>query len=363
MNKEKICINTNNSTIDIKDNCFDIIRIFCTFTVFLGHFLTHFDVDNKVLYGMAYFIRGVPVFFFLSGLFIAASLEKYNTKDFFWHRCIRIFPELWVCVLINLIIILFVMQGKYNVKDIVVYLITQLTVFQFYTGDWLREYGVGVPNGALWTITVDIQFYIAAVLLAKFLKKQRISIWGIVIVLSVIIDWMLGWASERFPEIISKLIRCNLLPYIWIFLIGMCVYYHRYTVIPFFVKYKWGFALGYILWTYCVPINIVSFFEGIRYNIVTTLIMVSFAIGIGFSYKCRMSQDYSYSFYLYHMVVINFIIHNIYDKFDSTIQFIYTFITTIMVIGVCSVLSHRYVSGSFSKRIENVIFRYRGENE
>ena len=48
---------------DVNENCFDIIRLVCTFTVFFGHFLTHFNVDNAILHGIAYFVRGVPVFF------------------------------------------------------------------------------------------------------------------------------------------------------------------------------------------------------------------------------------------------------------------------------------------------------------
>jgi len=103
--------NNNTKAINFNDNCFDIIRMICTFSVFFGHFLTHFSVDNTILHDIAYFVRGVPVFFFLSGLFIARSLERYKTDEFLKRRAIRIFPELWVCVLVNLIIILMSIRG------------------------------------------------------------------------------------------------------------------------------------------------------------------------------------------------------------------------------------------------------------
>lgn len=103
--------NATKAHININDNCFDIIRLACTFTVFFGHFLTHFAIDNELLHGIAYFVRGVPVFFFLSGLFIARSLERYKTSEFLKRRAIRIFPELWVCVLLNLTIILISLGG------------------------------------------------------------------------------------------------------------------------------------------------------------------------------------------------------------------------------------------------------------
>ena len=92
--------------IDINDNCFDIIRLVCAGTVFLGHFITHFNVDSLFLSTVAYFIRGVPVFFMLSGFFIAASLEKYSEKEFYIRRYLRIYPSLWICILFNFVIIL-----------------------------------------------------------------------------------------------------------------------------------------------------------------------------------------------------------------------------------------------------------------
>lgn len=104
-------LESNASKVNINENCFDVIRLICTFTVFFGHFLTHFSVENDVLHGIAYFVRGVPVFFFLSGLFIARSLERYKTAEFLKRRAIRIFPELWVCVIFNLVIILISLGG------------------------------------------------------------------------------------------------------------------------------------------------------------------------------------------------------------------------------------------------------------
>lgn len=337
--------------IHINDNCFDIIRLICTFTVFFGHFLTHFSIRNGVFNEIAYFVRGVPVFFFLSGLFIARSLEKYSTGEFFKRRLIRIFPELWVCVILNLVIILISLGGK-RVNDIVIYLATQMTAFQFYTGSWLREYGVGTPNGALWTITVDIQFYLVAVFLAKWMKGRKIGIWGIAIALAMALDLALERGKSLYPEIGYKLLQCSLVPFIWIFLIGMCIYYNRDKLILVIVRMKWKLAALYLIWQYMAPGAVVKIFEGIRYNLITTLLMLLMMTGLGFSFKKRLKQDYSYSFYLYHMVVINFINHNICKEFNSTGQFVITFIGTIVIIAILAILSHRYIEEGLTKKIE-----------
>ena len=243
--------------------------------------------------------------------------------------------------------------GGNSLKDILIYVGTQMTALQFYTGGWLKDYGVGVPNGALWTITVDIQFYLAATFLVKWLKGRRIKTWSTVIALGMIFDLVLEKEKGLYPEIGYKLLQCNLVPFLWIFLIGMCVYYNRNRIIPLIVKLKWVFMAVYLLWQYLVPNSIVKLFDGVRYNLITTLLMLLMLTGIGFSYKKRLKQDYSYSFYLYHMVVINFIINNVCGELTSVRQFVITFFASITGIGILAVLSHKYIAGSLTKKIKN----------
>lgn len=54
------------------------------------------------------------------------------------------------------------------------WVIGQITLFQYYTPDCLRDFGVGTPNGSLWTIPVEFEFYI--LLPFVFLCFKRISI-------------------------------------------------------------------------------------------------------------------------------------------------------------------------------------------
>ena len=168
---------SRSAQIDIDENCFDWVRIVVALIVFLGHFLTHFEVPSSILFEIAYFVRGVPVFFCLSGFFVARSVERYRPKEFYVRRFVRIYPAMWLCIAVNTVIILITYSVRPTLKELLIYLGTQLSVFQFYTGDWLRGYGVGVPNGALWTITVDIQFYLLAYLLLKWLSKKPLRYW------------------------------------------------------------------------------------------------------------------------------------------------------------------------------------------
>ena len=346
---------SNTEHVDINKNCFDVIRIVCTFTVFLGHFITHFDVDSSILHEIAYFVRGVPVFFFLSGFFIARSLDRYNTKTYLIKRVVRIFPELWVCVLLNLFIILITFSGTHTFKDIIIYLVTQLTMFQFYTGGWLRSYGVGVPNGALWTITVDIQFYLLAILIVLLLRKKGKTIWISMIVLFIAIDVFLLNIETLLPDLIWKVVQCIIVPFMWIFFAGMALYYWRDAMIPFFIKMKWIIVAVYVIWQLFAPSWLVSVFSGVRYNIITTLLLLCTVTAIGFSFNKRLRNDFSYSFYLYHMVIINIVYNCITDHFDTWLGFVTTFVAVMIATALCAYASHMLIGVKATSKLEAYI--------
>lgn len=114
-----------------------------------------------------YYSLGVPTFFFISGFLIWISLMKQTTvRKYFYNRFLRIYPELWVGVSVEIITIIILYRGIDWIR-LAMFAITQGTVLQFWTPEFLRGYGCGTPNGTLWTICITIQFYI----LVWFIKK------------------------------------------------------------------------------------------------------------------------------------------------------------------------------------------------
>lgn len=119
--------------------------------------------------------------------------------------------------------------------------------------------------------------------------------------------------------------------------------------------FKWLFLVVYIIWQYLVPHEITGIFNGIRYNIVTTLLMIIFVTGFGFSYKYHIKEDFSYSFYLYHMVVINAVVEFVGNKFVNkfeTYQNILLFIMAFVVTSVFAIFSKRMIEDSVRKRLD-----------
>lgn len=346
----------NVECVEFEKNSFDIIRIVCAIIIFLGHFITHFDIKSPIAYNVAYFVRGVPVFFCISGFLVAKGLENYNTKKFLVKRFFRIYPALWTCVIINLLIILSVYSVRPNIKELFIYLASQLTVGQFYTGSWLSGYGVGVPNGALWTITTDIQFYIIAILLVKILKGKSLRIWMGTIVGAAGVS--LG--IERFflgGGIVYKLLMVSVIPFLYIFLFGMMMYYFKDRLIPILIKFFWPTVVIYCIWMNLPP-SIVVWTNGVRYNIVTSVILMCMVIGIAYRFgKHRVKTDYSYSFYLYHMVVINMTYHLIMKDFSSIIVAVVAFLIQFVIILILAYVSVNVIDKKINVPLERKIIK------
>ena len=288
-------------------NALDLFRIVATVQVFLGHVITHFALPQFT--NAVYFLRGVPILFVLCGFLAAKSLDKYDAKAYWWRRGIRILPGFWGCILINTVIIFLLYQIP-SLIDGGIYAVTQLLGLNFYTGGWLRGYGVGTPNGVLWTIGVQIQFFILAPMLYKWLKKaglakSLISI-GILAVFSIILQ-----RCEAFlPEIIFKLIGVTVIPYLYFLILGMAGWCYRDKIIPALERIRWPLLLAYVLWKLAeTHLQLPHLLDGVMYNTVTTLLVGLLVFAFGFSFKWRMKQDLTYGFYLYHMVFINIAVH------------------------------------------------------
>ena len=299
-------------------NALDLFRILATVQVFLGHFITHFGLPQFT--NAVYFIRGVPILFVLCGFLAARSLDKYTAKDYLFRRAFRILPGFWACIAINTVVIalLYTVPG---LKDGIIYLVTQFFGLNFYTGDWLRGYGVGTPNGVLWTIGVQVQFFLIAPMIHKLLRKLQLPISTVLIGVLTALSIAIEKCAGLLPQIGYKLIGVTVVPYLYFLVLGMAGWIYRDQLIPALEKARWVLLPLFILWK--LAENHLPFphiFDGVMYNTVTTLLTALLIFGFGFSFKWRMKQDLTYGFYLYHMVFINIAIHLGYKTLGFDLQ-------------------------------------------
>lgn len=313
------------------NNCLSLIRLIAALQVILGHLLIHFQLPGNVYLNKAiYFFRGVPIFFAISGYLIWFSIiRSKNYSQYIKKRFLRIYPELWVAVIIE-IVVLMVLYNGWKLKDIILFAIGQGTIFQFWTPDSLRGYGVGTPNGALWTIGVMIQFYIVAWIFFKLLRKRKIFTWIIGFAISFVIS-LLGeylFTNVIKIELLAKLYDQTFIKYLWLFYIGMFFANFNDLVLPVLKKFWYLFLLAAVFFF----ISGWDLFSG--YYLFWSLFLVSGLIGFAYRFpKFNIKYDISYGLFLYHMTVVN-----VFVSFSLTGKWLYI-IPVILISAVLALLS------------------------
>lgn len=299
-----------------RNNCLNLIRLIAALDVVYGHTIEHLAINSigitlgnttfdikSVLDIIFKYIWGVPVFFFLSGFLIWDSIDRSrDLMHFLTKRVLRLFPELWVAVFVELVSIIVLYKNNIKWFWLVLFGFTQGTFLQFWTPNFLRGYGCGTPNGALWTICVIIQFYLIAWWLKKLLSNKPAFIWVSVLFSMIIIGLLSPLLKKAVPLIAYKLYAQTLTPYIWMFFVGSLVSQFFDKCINK-IKQIWPFFLVFSIIIVFVIKNDV--YIGL-YPLLTCISLYITIIGFAYSFpKINVKRDISYGIYLYHMIIIN----------------------------------------------------------
>lgn len=332
-----------------RQNNFDLIRLFAAFQVVILHMNGHLKIVSPGSWwqGVLECIRpfpGVPIFFAISGFLIFASYDRnHSLKKYFKNRFLRIYPLIFVATIFTTILLIIFSTGRLSLKALSIWLLGQITLFQYYTPDALRYFGVGSPNGALWTIPVELEFYMLVPIL-YFLNKK---IGNIALLLLAAISFSLYTIVPQSSLSIAfkKLFEVSIFYYLLHFMVGVLLYLH-FDKIKKYLKNKG------LLW---LAIYIVFFIFFDRYlglyhdlyspNLIGVIADIILAITIlslaytqpGFSHKILNDNDYSYGVYVIHMIVANVMI-----ELSLTNNFLYLIIA-IGVVFIMAFLSWRYV--------------------
>ncbi len=208
--------------IDQKNNSFGFIRFFlATLVIFshcysLGGFGNEFILENHPV--GTYGAFAVDCFFVISGFLITGSYTKCDSFwRFLWHRCLRIFPGFWVCLLVIALVfgpIAYLterstLDGYFNLntQDNYLYFIKsnfflelkQLNVANLFSKNPYPK----VFNGSLWTLIYEFKCYIAVALLGilGFLNKSSRVVYSVFLFL-----WFTNCLNHAIPGTSAKLI-------------------------------------------------------------------------------------------------------------------------------------------------------------
>lgn len=303
-----------------KNNNFDLIRLVAGAQVMLLHGIEHLKVNAEGLRTFIAYFPGVPAFFFISGFLISASWERNpDLRVFAVNRALRIFPALWAIVVASGISLIFLFDPEIlraHVLPLLAWMLCQATFLQQWNPEFLRGYGVGVMNGSLWTISVELFFYVLIPILYIWTRnpaRLRSLLW-LTIVASFAVQFVIhADLIEGLPAILTTLVDVSFVPWVGMFCLGVVAQRSIERIFPIVENRALIFILAFAaLSVFSHHFPLYPFLKG-RSNalgIVNYLLMCATILSIAYSWRGLADRllrrnDISYGIYIIHMPVIN----------------------------------------------------------
>ena len=112
------------------------------------------------------------------------------------------------------------------------------------------------------------------------------------------------FTKAYLPDFIFKLINITFLPYLYVYLIGMYVYTFKERIVPILKNCFWGILLALLIWGSIR--KVIGFSLGHYRDIITGTLTCFLTLAAGYKLgRHKLKKDFSYSLYLYHMIVVN----------------------------------------------------------
>jgi peptidoglycan/LPS O-acetylase OafA/YrhL len=212
-------------------NNFNLIRLFAAWLVIYGHAWPVSGTEGQDLVEMTVGIRfagalAVDVFFLVSGLLIAASLERNRLPAFLAARALRILPALWVCVALTVFVLgpVFTTAPDYFAQpETWEYLKHNLALVRdmkhFLPGVFDDLPYPRAVNGSLWSLPIEGKCYLFMAGVALLGLKAP---WRFTAVVLVVVAGAVLTADDPLPERRVRMLWCA-----GFFLAGALAWAHR----------------------------------------------------------------------------------------------------------------------------------------
>ena len=242
---------------DWRVNNFDLLRLLAALQVAAVHSIGILQPTGcfaRLLGAGLDRFPGVPIFFVISGVLISKSYEHSDSlRDFLRNRCLRIFPGLWVCLVVSVAVILALgvgSLGRITAPDWLLWWAGQMSIFQNFQATFLEPLSTGL-NRSLWTIPIELEFYIVLPALYGILRLRRRlgNMRLLAIALASLAVQLLIVNSHRSVGHLRaySLLEATLAPYLWMFLVGVSIQRNWSTVRGWLYARAHWWGLGYLM--------------------------------------------------------------------------------------------------------------------
>ena len=346
-----------------RKNAFDFLRYFLMLSVFISHF---FDLNaiDKPWWCISGLIR-IRAFFIISGFLVFYTFCRNNDlKLFIQKRIKRILPPyiliVVLCFALGVIVSNLSFTQYFTSAETYKYLITNLGFMNFLQPTLpgvFEANPIEAVNGALWTMKVEIMFYVS-VPIVFFLMTKFNKLYVIIGVLafSLFYDWLFtslyDYTQNGFYLLLRKQVG------------GQFMYFYSGTLIllyfDYFIKYlKYLLPIGVVCYTLSYYNIVFSYLEPLSFAIV----IIGSAYVLKYFFFLRKYDNISYGMYLFHFPIIQIFIYyhiteyNIYLSFFGSL-----FITTIITLFSWKLLEKPIIKSQFKNTLLNITFKAKATN-
>lgn len=335
-----------------RQNNFDFLRFFFAFIVVVGHLIELSKVPS-IQFLQPYFNAYVSVtgFFCISGFLITRSyLNTSSLRRFFTKRAGRLLPAYIFVVLACALLLQFlsVLPAKdyFSNPQFFKYLFANLSFLNFIEpclpGIFIREGYHCAVNGALWTLKIEVSFYLFVPIFLYYVEKtkRKLPVLLIVYLLAILYRNGLNHLADTTGNANYLFISRQLPGFMSYFVSGIALHYF-YEIL---IKHKSSvFLIGLVLF---------SIDKFIPYEIFAPL-GLSFMI-FSFAYSSKKFNnfgkygDISYGIYIFHFPIIQIAVNmNLFEKYNPILVGFLT-IAFILAVGFASwhLLEKRWIMKS-----------------
>jgi peptidoglycan/LPS O-acetylase OafA/YrhL len=298
----------------VKNN-FDLLRFLFASIVFLDHALGLSEATGAVLH-LKFLSADIAVksFFIISGFLIFMSYENSsNIHSYFIKRIRRIYPAYFTVVISCAVLGFFISTlsfQDYFSRDLMQSIGFNLIFLNFIHPSLPGVFegnAISAVNGALWTLKIEVMFYILVPFIALFLNRLN-RLFGLVLlyILSFAYSFLMLKLSETYGGGLFVELQRQLPGQLMYFVIGAAGYYYY----EFFSAYaKPIFCLAIICFLMKSSLPWLAFEPVILGSLVLFL-------ALSFPYLGNFSKygDFSYGIYIIHFPLLQvFIAYHLFN--------------------------------------------------
>ncbi len=346
-----------------KENAFDFLRYFLMLSVFISHFFDLNDID-KPWWCISGLIR-IRAFFIISGFLVFYTFcRNDNINIYIRKRAKRILPPyiliVVLCFILGVIVSDLNFTQYFTSSETYKYLICNLGFMNFLQPTLpgvFETNPIEAVNGALWTMKVEVMFYVSVPIVFFFMKRfNKLYVIIAVLLFSIFYDWLFTELYNQTQNGLYLLLRKQVG--------GQFIYFYSGTLIllyfDYFIKY-----LKYIL-----PIGIACYalaYYNVYFNKLEPFSFAVVIIGSAYILKyfffLRRYDNISYGMYLFHFPILQVFIYynitqyNIYLSFFGAL-----FITTLMAIISWKLLEKPIIKSLFEKKLSSISSKIKATN-